>query len=122
VPLAYDAENQILFVACRPPARLVVLDGNSGGELADLPSDAGADDIFYDGELHRIYLIAGSGAIDVYEIDANKNVRALSVAHTSTRAKTGLLVPSQHALYVGVPGSDGKQASILVYATKESAK
>lgn len=118
VPLAYDEENQILFVACRTPARLVVLDGNSGKELADLPSDAGADDIFYDGELHRIYLIAGSGAIDVYEIDGNKNVRALSVNHTSTGAKTGLLVPSQHTLYVGVPGSDGKQASILVYSTK----
>jgi DNA-binding beta-propeller fold protein YncE len=118
VPLAYDEENQILFVACRTPARLVILDGNSGRELADLPSDAGADDIFYDGELHRIYLVAGSAAIDVYEIDGNKNVRALGVTHTSTGAKTGLLVPSQHTLYVGVPGSDGKQASILVYSTK----
>jgi YVTN family beta-propeller protein len=118
VPLAYAEESQILFVACRTPARLVILDGNSGKELADLPSDAGADDIFYDAELHRIYLIAGSGAVDVYEIDANKSVRALSVTRTSTGAKTGLLVPSQHTLYVGVPGSDGKQALILVYATK----
>ena len=122
VPLAYDAGDQILFVACRTPAHLVVLDGNSGRELADLPSDAGADDIFYDAELHRIYLIAGSGAIDVYEIDVNKNVRALNVTHTSAGAKTGLLVPSQHALYVGVPGSDGKQASILIYSTRESGK
>ena len=45
VPLAYDEENRVLFVACGTPARLVVLDGNSGRELADLPSDAGADDI-----------------------------------------------------------------------------
>jgi DNA-binding beta-propeller fold protein YncE len=118
VPLAYDEEHQILFVACRKPARLVVLDGNSGKELADLPSDSGADDLFYDAELHRIYLIAGSGAIDVYEIDANKNVRAGGVTKTSPGAKTGLLVPSQHSLYVGAAANGGKQAAILVYSTR----
>ena len=118
VPLAYDEEHQVLFVACRTPARLLVLDGNSGKELADLPSDSGADDLFYDAELHRIYLIAGSGAIDVYAIDANKNVRASGVTPTSAGAKTGLLVPSQHSLYVGAPANGGKQAAILVYSTR----
>jgi DNA-binding beta-propeller fold protein YncE len=115
VPLAYDDEHQVLFVACRTPARLVVLDGRSGQELADLPTDTGADDIFYDAELHRIYLIAGGGVVDVFEIDGSKKVRALGVAHTSASAKTGLLVPSRHALYVGVPG---QQAAIMVYATR----
>jgi hypothetical protein len=118
VPLAYDEEHQVLFVACRTPGRLVVLDGNSGKELADLPSDSGADDLFYDAELHRIYLIAGSGAVDVYEIDAYKNVRALSVVSTSPGAKTGLLVPSQHSLYVGASANGGKPAAILVFATR----
>jgi DNA-binding beta-propeller fold protein YncE len=115
VPLAYDDEHQVLFVACRTPARLVVLDGKSGKELADLPTDTGADDLFYDAELHRIYLIAGSGAVDVFEIDGSKKVRVLGVAHTSAGAKTGLLVPSQHALYLGVPG---EQAAVMVYATR----
>jgi DNA-binding beta-propeller fold protein YncE len=118
VPLAYDEENQVLFVACRMPARLLVLDGKSGGELADLPSDAGADDLFYDPASHRVYLIAGSGAIDVYQIDAGRNVRAVGTIHTAPGAKTGLLVPSQHALFVGAPATDGKQAQILHYSTR----
>ena len=118
VPLAYDEQHQILFVACRTPARLLVLDGSSGKELADLPSDAGADDLFYEPERHRIYLIAGSGAIDVYEVDAGKTVRAIGITHTSGGAKTGLLVPSQHALFVGAPAIDGKQATILLYSTR----
>jgi len=118
VPLAYDQEHQVLFVACRTPARLLVLDGNSGKELADLPSDAGADDLFYDAERHRVYLIAGSGAVDAYEIDASKTVRAVGVTHTSPGAKTGLLVPSQHALYVGAAANGGKPAAILVFSTK----
>jgi hypothetical protein len=118
VPLVYDEEHQLLFVACRRPARLLVLDANSGRERADLASDAGADDIFYDPELHRIYLIAGSGAVDIYEVDAGKTVHAIGVIPTSSGAKTGLLVPSQHALFVGAPDADGKQAQILRYSTR----
>jgi hypothetical protein len=117
VPLAYDAGQQVLFVGCRTPARLLVLDGNSGKEIADLPADAGADDLFYDDTMHRVYLIAGSGAVDVYEIDSAKHVRSLGVTHTATGAKTGLFVPSQHALYVGVPGSTDKPSEIRVFST-----
>ncbi len=117
VPLAFDQEHNVLFVACRTPARLVVLDGTSGRELADLPSATGADDLFYDAELHRIYLIAGGGEVDVYEIGADKAVRAIGVTKTSTGAKTGLFVPSQHALYVGVVAIGGKEAEIRVYGT-----
>lgn len=118
VPLAYDEEHQVLFVACRMPARLLVLDAVSGKELSDLPSGAGADDLFYDAALHRIYLIAGSGVIDVFEIDTRKTVRALEAIHTSAGAKTGLLVPSQHTLFVGAPATNSKQAEILVYSTR----
>jgi DNA-binding beta-propeller fold protein YncE len=118
VPLAYDPEHQVLFVACRMPARLLVLDGRSGVELADLPADAGADDLFYDPATHRVYLIAGSGAVDVYQIDAEKTVRAVGSIHTSPGAKTGLLVLSQHALFVGAPATGGKQAQILQYSTQ----
>jgi len=118
VPLAYDEEHEILFVACRTPARLLVLDGKTGKEVADLPADAGADDMFYDAELHRVYIIAGSGALDVYEIDSARNVRALGVTRTSLGAKTGLFVPSQHAIYVGAPSVGGKPAQMQVYATK----
>jgi DNA-binding beta-propeller fold protein YncE len=118
VPLAYDSDNQLLFVACRAPGRLVVLDGISGKEINDLPSDSGADDIFYDAELHRIYLIAGSGVVDVYELDSNKSVHSIGVLRTSPGAKTGLFVPAQHALYVGVPSGSGRATSVLVYSTK----
>jgi hypothetical protein len=118
VPLVYDEEHQLLFVACRTPSRLLVIDANSGNELADLPSDAGADDLFYDPELRRIYLIAGGGAVDVYEIDATKTVHAIGVVTTSAGAKTGLLVPSLHALFVGAPATGGKQAELLHFSTR----
>jgi DNA-binding beta-propeller fold protein YncE len=118
VPVAFDEEHNLLFVACRTPARLIVLDGDSGKEVGDLPADAGADDLFYDAELHRIYLIAGSGAVDVYEMRSNKTVHSLGITPTSPGSKTGLLVPSHHALYVGVVATGGREAEIRVYATR----
>jgi DNA-binding beta-propeller fold protein YncE len=118
VPVAFDAQHNLLFVACRTPGRLVVLDGESGKELSDLPANNGADDLFYDAEAHRVYLVAGEGAIDSYQVDADKAVRAIGVTHTAAGAKTGLLVPSQHALYVGVVASSGKEAEIRVYSTQ----
>ncbi len=118
VPLAFDPQHNVLFVACRTPARLLVLDGSSGSELAELPSAAGADDLFYDADLHRIYLIAGSGEVDVYEIGGDRTVRSLGKTPTSPGAKTGLFVPAQHALYVGAAATASKEAEILVYSTQ----
>lgn len=118
VPLAYDSEHQLLFVGCRQPARLVVLDGNSGREVTDLPADSGADDLFYDAQLHRVYLIAGAGAIDVYQVSPDKAVSAEGVVRTAPGAKTGLFVPSQHALYIGAPDAGGERARILLYSTQ----
>ena len=87
-------------------------------ELADLPSDAGADDLFYDAELHRIYLIAGSGAIDVYEIDASKNVRASGVIPTSAGAKTGCWCRrSTPSMSEPLPPA-ASRPQILVYSTR----
>jgi hypothetical protein len=118
VPLAFDHEHNVLFVACRAPARLLVLDGSSGSELADLPAAAGADDLFYDAELHRVYLVAGAGEVDVYEIHPDKSVQALGSTTTSAGSKTGLFVAAQHALYVGSVANAGKEAEVLVYATR----
>jgi hypothetical protein len=118
VPLAFDSEHNVLLVACRTPARLLVLDGTSGKELADLPSAAGADDLFYDAELHRVYLVAGSGEVDLYEIQPDKSLHALGSTPTSPGSKTGLFVPEQHALYVGSVANAGREAEILVYSTQ----
>jgi DNA-binding beta-propeller fold protein YncE len=118
VPLAFAEPHNLLFVACRVPGRLLVLDGESGKETADLAAEEGADDLFYDAELHRIYLIAGSGAVDTYQLEVDKTLRALPVTHTSAGSKTGLLVAAHHALYVGVVATGGKEAEIRVYSTR----
>ena len=117
VPLAFDGEHQLLFVACRKPGTLLALDASSGKEVASAASAGGADDLFYDPALHRLYLISGEGEVDTYQLDAARALHPLEVTHTAAGAKTALFVPAQSLLYVGVPGASGHAAEIRVYST-----
>jgi DNA-binding beta-propeller fold protein YncE len=116
-PLAYDAQEQMLLIACRKPAVLLALDANTGKEISRIPTGNGADDLFHDSKLHRVYVITGSGAVDVYSISTAKHFTALGKVRTASGAKTGLFVPSQNLLYIGIPGIGAKPAEIRVYQT-----
>jgi hypothetical protein len=113
-PLAYDEADDLLLVGCRAPAKILVLNGKTGEEQDSATADAGADDLFYEAKTHRAYLVAGSGAVDSFVVSATGKLQPLGVTRTVVGAKTGLLVPSQSALYIGVPGA---QSEIDVYRT-----
>ncbi|MGB6692363.1 MAG: hypothetical protein WBE76_31365 [Terracidiphilus sp.] len=125
VPMAYDAGHRLLYLACRRPAVLIALDGDSGRELSRVPIGRGADDLFYDAVLHRVYVISGAGEVDSYGVDSRNALSPLPVLKTAAGAKTALFVPSQGLLYVGVPGAEsdaggaaGHGAEIRVYSTQ----
>jgi hypothetical protein len=115
-PLAYDGPNDLLLVGCRTPAKLLVLNGKTGEEVGSAPADAGADDLFYEAKTHRAYLVTGSGAVDSFAVSSTGKLQALGVTHTAVGAKTGLLVPSQSVMYIGVPGTS-TPSEIDVYRT-----
>lgn len=117
VPLAYDSEGHVLYVACRTPAVLLALDAATGKELSRVPTAEGADDLFYDASTHRVYVIAGAGEVDVFQADAHTALHSVGKIATVAGAKTALLVPSQSRLYVGVPGGASKPAEIRIYST-----
>jgi YVTN family beta-propeller protein len=117
VPLAYDSEDKLLFIACRKPGTLIVMDAVTGKEVASLPAAGGADDLFYDPAMRRVYVICGSGEIDAYQIDEAKDLHALEVLPTAAGAKTALFVPANHMLYVGVPGVNEHPEEIRVYSS-----
>jgi DNA-binding beta-propeller fold protein YncE len=116
VPMAFDAEHHALYVACRNPAMLLVLDSDSGKERSRIAIGGGADDLFYDAALHRVYVIGGAGQVDVVQADPQQALRSLGVVPTASGAKTALFVPAQSLLYLGVPGANGQPAEIRVYA------
>ena len=117
VPMAYDNDNKLLYIVCRKPGTLIVMDAATGREVASLPAASGADDLFYDPALHRVYLISGAGEVDAYQVDKARNLHPLEVMHTAAGAKTALFVPAQKLLYVAVPGAGQNPAQIRVYST-----
>ena len=117
VPIAYDPRGHVLFVACRTPAVLLALDASTGRELARIPTGDGADDLFYDASTRQIYVIAGSGEVDVFQADAPGKLHSLGKVSTAPGAKTALFVPQQSLLYVGIPGVGGEPSEIRVYST-----
>ncbi len=122
VPLAYDSEHKLLYVACRTPGMVIALDTTTGMEVASQPAAEKADDLFYDAALRRVYMISGAGEVDAFQVDESKRMHPIGVLRTADGAKTALFVPSQSLLYVGVPGTAGHSAEIRVYSTSANGK
>jgi hypothetical protein len=102
-PTALDEKNHRLFVGCRSPARLVVLDTESGGAVASLDCAGDADDLFYEPARRRVYLSGGEGRLDVFEQADPDHYRLISQTPTAGGARTSLLAPQSGSIYVAVP-------------------
>lgn len=114
-PMALDEADGRLFVGCREPAVLLVLDTASGKIVDRVNIDGDADDIFYDGAARRLYISCGAGWLDVVQqrdADYHKVVERLTIL---PGARTCLLVPQARRLYVAVPQYEGRPAEVRVY-------
>jgi DNA-binding beta-propeller fold protein YncE len=113
-PMAVDEENQTAWVATRAPAKLIAMDAMSGARKTVLESCGDADDVMIDGKRHRIYVICGSGHIDVWDTRAGSYLK-IARLETSPGARTALFVPELDRLYLAVRASQGAPAAIWVY-------
>jgi DNA-binding beta-propeller fold protein YncE len=114
-PMALDEANHRLFVGCRLPSRLVVLNTDSGDVVAKINISGDSDDVFYDNKRHRLYAICGAGKIDIIEQTDPKTYKALTKVDTANGARTGLFVPERDTLFVAVPHRGPQQAEIRSY-------
>jgi DNA-binding beta-propeller fold protein YncE len=114
-PMALDESNHRLFIVCRLPSNLVVLNTESGDVVAKLGISGDSDDVFYDSKRHRIYAICGAGKIDIIEQTGPKTYKALTKVDTASGARTGLFVPERDTLFVAVPNRGSQQTEIRSY-------
>jgi DNA-binding beta-propeller fold protein YncE len=115
-PMALDEANHRLFVGCRLPSKLVVLNTESSDIVAKIDISGDPDDVFYDSKRHRIYAICGAGKIDIIE-QTDPNTYAVSTkVNTADGARTGLFVSERDTLFVAVPHRGRQQTEIRVYS------
>src|SRR5436190_8705504 len=114
-PMALDEANHRLFVGCRLPSKLVVLNTESGDVVAKIDISGDPDDVFYDRKRHRIYAICGAGKVDIIEQTDPNTYLASAKVNTADGARTGLFVPEGDTLFVAVPHRGSQQAEVRAY-------
>jgi len=113
--MAFDEAHSRLFVGCRNPASVVVLDSKTGCEVTTFPIGGETDCIFYDEKHQRIYATGAEGTLDVVEqVDAD-HYRVLAKLLTAPLARTCLFVPELDRLFVAVPQQKEHDAELRVY-------
>jgi len=112
-PLALDEANHRLFVGCRKPAKLVVLDTESGKAMASIDCCGDTEDLFYVPASNRIYITGGEGCITVVEQTSPDHYRVQGQVRTAPGARTSLYYGD--ALYVGVPHRARQPSEVREY-------
>jgi len=113
--MALDEADHRLFVVTRFPARLVILDTNSGKTVQKLVAVGDCDDIFLDVKRKRLYATGGEGAISVFEQQDADHYREIARVPTVKGARTSFFSPELGRLYVGVRRQGSAVAMIQIF-------
>jgi hypothetical protein len=119
-PMILDESSHRLFVITRTPPLMVVLNTDTGEEVARVRVKAASDDAYFDAARKRIYVICGEGYISVIQQNSPDHYALIENIATITGARTGGLLGTN--LYVGVPsGATGATdpAQLWVYQAQE---
>ena len=83
--MAIDVDRHRLFVGCRNPQKLIVMDADDGKVLADLPIGAGVDGMALDGE----YVLASCrGSLMVVRETASQHFNVVQKVKTTPNTRT----------------------------------
>ena len=116
-PMALDEDDHRLFVVTRRPPLLMVLDTDTGKEVARVPVGGSCDDVYYDAERKRIYAIGGEGFVSVVQQNDPDHYAFSTNIPSAVGVRTGIFYGT--SLYVGVPASGLEPAQIWNYAVPE---
>jgi hypothetical protein len=114
-PMWLDESSRRLLVGCRKPAKLLVLDTDSGRTVAAVDCVGDADDLFFDAATRRVYVSGGDGAISIIEQGDADTYRPAGAVKTAAGARTSLFVPELRRLYLAVPHRGAQGAEIRVF-------
>jgi len=119
VALALDETHHRLFGATRNPSTLIVLDTESGRQIAQLEGVEGVDDLWYDEVRNRIYASGGRGSaagfVYVYQQRDGDRYELTAKIPTRANAQTSIWVPQLNRYYVSAAASEKEEAALLVF-------
>jgi DNA-binding beta-propeller fold protein YncE len=115
-PLALDEGRHRLFIGCRNKPSVVVLDSESGKEVASVAIPEDIDDLFYDARNRRLYASCGAGFLAVIRQRDADHYEVAEKIPTAKLARTCFFDPAGGRLYLVVPRQKGQEGpTIRVY-------
>jgi len=120
---AFDESASRLFIGTRTPPEMIVMDSQSGKEIAHLPTAAGMDGVYFDRQRKRIYVSGGrdlpEGFAYVYQQKDADHYETLAKIQSRSGAGTSFWSPEVDRYFVAAPANDKQDAAILVYTPQE---
>lgn len=114
--VAFDPDQHRLYVVCRAPGMVVVMNSDTGAVVSTQPAPLRADEVQYDQATHRLYVPGGEGYLQIYDTTDPNHLKTVEKVTTAPGAKTALLLPDLHRLYLAVsPGESKSMAKVLTY-------
>jgi hypothetical protein len=97
VGMSMDLAKRRLFIGCRKPQKLIVMDADDGKVLADLDIGAGVDATKFDGDA---FASCADGTLTVAREESAGNFHIVQTVQTPRGARTMGLDPTTHTLYL----------------------
>jgi DNA-binding beta-propeller fold protein YncE len=109
-----------LYVVTRNPAKLLVLDSDTGKTVAQVDAPGQCDDISYDIVGKRIYMSGGlTGQIFTVQENDPDTYTVLQEIHTRPGGRTSAFVQEEQRLYVPFPiKAAGEKSELRIYETE----
>jgi DNA-binding beta-propeller fold protein YncE len=111
-PMTLLPDGRVMIVTRKPP-RLLLLDGERGDVVADVPTCGDSDDVFFDAKRGRVYVSCGDGHVDVFAA-REQELEHLARITTAEGARTSLFAPDLDRLFVAVRATSSEPAAIWV--------
>ncbi len=117
--MAFDPASKRLFIGCRKPGMVVVMDSASGKELKGVEIPEAVDDLWLDAKRKRLYASCGEGFLAVISLAGNDTYELVEKIPTARGAGTSYFDSTTGRLYLGVPRQEGKKGpEIRVFQAK----
>jgi DNA-binding beta-propeller fold protein YncE len=97
VGMSMDIAKRRLFIGCRKPQKLIVMDADNGKVLADFPVGAGVDATKFGGD---IFASCGDGTLTVVRETTPNKFEVVQTVQTPRGARTMGVDPTTHTLYL----------------------
>jgi DNA-binding beta-propeller fold protein YncE len=118
----FDEKTHRLFIGTRTPPQMIVMDSQSGKEIANLPTVEGMDGVYFNTAHKRVYVSGGRdqgvGYVFAYQQKDPDHYETIGKIPTRPGAGTSFWSPELNRYYVAAPTHGHEEAAILVFEPK----